>query len=76
MHIDIAIVKAKLNLEIDGLQHNLNYNQAMSDISRTGHSLDKGYTTWHIPNIVVRKNLNKTADEIARSIKKRMNNKL
>ncbi|MBU0906779.1 MAG: DUF559 domain-containing protein [Nanoarchaeota archaeon] len=53
-HIDIAIVEAKVNLEVDGLQHNQDYAQALADLQRTYHSFKKGYITLRIPNCLVK----------------------
>ena len=66
-HIDIAVVKAKVNIEVDGAQHNLEVQQALTDLKRTYHSFNKGYVTLRIPNCLVRnkKVIHETADYIA-----------
>ncbi len=71
-HIDIAIVDAKVNLEVDGSQHNLDVNQALADLQRTFHSFRKGYVTLRIPNCLVRdKNaINTTAIFVNRFLNK------
>ncbi len=69
--IDIAIPKYRINIEVDGVQHNVNFNQAMSDLQRTYHSFQKGYYTLRIPNKLVRENLEETADYITEMIRKR-----
>lgn len=61
-HIDIAITKAKVNIEVDGGHHNYNNRQALSDLKRTYHSFLKGYLTLRIPNSLVREHLEETAD--------------
>ena len=33
--IDIAVTDAKVNIEVDGGQHNFNANQALADLKRT-----------------------------------------
>jgi len=53
-HIDIAIVEAKVNIEVDGKQHNLDPNQALKDLMRTFYSFKKGFITLRIPNCLVR----------------------
>jgi len=65
-HIDIAILEAKINIEVDGRHHNYNTNQARADLKRTYHSFLKGYTTFRIPNSLVYNEdvLNETADYI------------
>jgi len=62
--IDIAVVDAKVNIEVDGPQHNNNYEQALSDLKRTLFSFQKGYLTVRIPNTLINKNLEETADSI------------
>ena len=52
-HIDIAIPKYKLNIEVDGNQHFLNAKQIERDFARSYWSSDKGYDTLHIPNFIV-----------------------
>lgn len=63
-HIDIAVPKARLNIEVDGVHHNFDNIQAMKDLKRTSYSLLKGYNTIRIPNsLVYRDNdLEETAD--------------
>lgn len=53
-HIDIAITEAKVNIEVDGKQHNLDTRQALADLERTYYSFKKGYLTLRIPNVLVR----------------------
>jgi hypothetical protein len=55
--IDIAIVEAKVNIEIDGSHHNLDSNQARADLRRTLFSFKKGYFTLRIPNSLIRADL-------------------
>jgi len=66
--IDLAIPNMKFNIEVDGSHHNLDLKQATSDILRTFHSLEKGYFTLRIPNILIKQKLNETADCITRII--------
>jgi very-short-patch-repair endonuclease len=53
-HIDIAITQCKVNIEVDGGQHNFDVHQALADLERTYYSFLKGYVTLHIPNVLVR----------------------
>ena len=62
--IDIAVVDARVNIEVDGHQHISNPSQALSDLKRTYHSLHQGYFTLRIPNTLIRENLEETADYI------------
>ncbi len=62
--IDIAVVEAKVNIEVDGGQHNYNSNQALVDLQRTLYSFKKGYLTLRIPNSLIKRDIQKTADLI------------
>jgi very-short-patch-repair endonuclease len=62
--IDIAVVEAKVNIEVDGAHHNFNSKQALSDLQRTYYAFKKGYFTLRIPNSLVWNNLAETADYI------------
>jgi len=67
-HIDIAITEAKVNIEVDGIHHHFNNEQALADLKRAFHSFKKGFLTIRIPNSLVRNQniLEKTADYISR----------
>lgn len=62
--IDIAVTHAKVNIEIDGSQHNWQAKQALADLQRTYYSFKKGYFTLRIPNSLVHNYLDQTADMI------------
>ena len=62
--IDIAVEDAKVNIEVDGAQHNFSADQAMRDLYRTLMAFKKGYFTLRIPNSLVKYNLQTTADLI------------
>lgn len=62
--IDIAIPDCKINIEVDGMQHNYNSRQALSDLKRTYFSFLKGYLTLRIPNSLIEYDLDETADYI------------
>ena len=62
--IDIAVVDARVNIEVDGHQHVSNPKQALADLKRTYFSLQKGFLTLRIPNALIRENLEETADYI------------
>jgi very-short-patch-repair endonuclease len=53
-HIDIAIPEVKVDIEVDGNQHNWSRRQALADLKRTYYSFKKGYLTLRIPNVLVR----------------------
>ncbi len=73
-HIDLAIPSAKINIEVDGCQHNLNKLQALADLKRTYYSFRKGYTTLRIPNSLVKDS--ETIKETAKYLKKIINESL
>jgi len=69
-HIDIAVPKARVNIEVDGGHHNLNYKQALADLKRTYYSFKKGgYLTLRIPNSLIKNNFNETVDYIVKFLK-------
>ena len=59
--IDIAVPQAKINIEVDGHQHNTDAHQALSDLKRTFYSFKQGYYTIRIPTTLVRHHLDETA---------------
>ncbi|MEK6947793.1 MAG: DUF559 domain-containing protein [Nanoarchaeota archaeon] len=65
-HIDIAIPKAKVNIEVDGGQHNYDHKQALSDLKRTYYSFKKGYLTLRIPNSLLLNNFEETVNYIVK----------
>lgn len=72
-HIDIAVTKAKLNIEIDGSYHNYRADIALRDLERTYYSLEKGFVTIRIPNSLVRYRLPQTVDYLDKILKCRVN---
>jgi len=57
--IDIAVTEARVNIEVDGMQHNFNPAQALADPKRTFFAFRKGYPTLRIPNSLVRSHLDR-----------------
>ena len=51
--IDIAIVNAKVNIEVDKPQTSYNRTTALADLKRRYYSFEKGYYTLRIPNALV-----------------------
>lgn len=72
--IDIACVPAKLNIEIDGIQHAF-YKQALSDLKRTYYSLEQDYFTLRIPNNLIKNNPEEVANWVEKIIKARIDKK-
>lgn len=69
MHIDLAIPKAKINVEVDGIQHLTNPHQILADLNRGYYSNKKGYNTMHIPNEMIRKHLEEISTALAEASK-------
>jgi len=68
-HIDLTIPKAKLNIEVDGIQHLTNPQQIVSDLSRGYYSHKNGFDTMHIPNEMIRLHLNEISNALAEASK-------
>lgn len=51
--IDIAIVNAKVNIEVDRPQTSYHRSKALDDLKRRYYSFEKGYYTLRIPNALV-----------------------
>jgi len=62
--IDLSIPTQKVNIEVDGSHHNFDSKQALSDLMRTYYSFEKGFHTFRIPNTLIKKHLDQTADSI------------
>lgn len=67
--IDLAIPKAKLNVEVDGIQHLTNPKQIVADLSRGYYSHKKGYSTMHIPNEMIHSHLKEISLALAEASK-------
>ena len=67
--IDLAVPKAKLNIEVDGIQHLTDPKQIIADLSRGYYSHKNGYNTMHIPNEMVKLHLNEISDALAEATK-------
>jgi very-short-patch-repair endonuclease len=68
-HIDLALPKAKLNIEVDGIQHLTNPQQIVADLNRGYYSHKRGFATMHIPNEMIRSHLREIADGLAEASK-------
>jgi hypothetical protein len=62
--VDIAVVEARVNIEIDGVHQVNNADEAFADLQRTFYSFKKGFLTLRIPSVLVKQNLNQTADYV------------
>lgn len=68
-HIDLALPTAKLNVEVDGIQHLTDPQQIVTDLSRGYYSHKNGYDTMHIPNEMIRLHLNEISKALAEAAK-------
>ena len=68
-NIDIAVVEARVNIEVNGAHHLNNADQAFADLKRTFFSFKKGFLAVRIPNVLVKHNLNQTADYVTKFLK-------
>lgn len=69
--IDIAVIPAKLYIEVDGMQHFKDMAQVMADLKRDDYSDREGFRTIRISNSAIEHNINSIADEIARQARER-----
>ncbi|QQR82640.1 hypothetical protein IPJ70_00815 [Candidatus Campbellbacteria bacterium] len=68
-HIDLGIPDAKINVEVDGIQHLTNPHQILKDLGRGYFSHKKGYNTMHIPNEMIRLHLKEISEALAEASK-------
>ncbi len=66
-HIDISIPWARIDIEVDGMQHYMNVKQMTSDLNRSYYSAHNGYRTIRIPNQLIESNLDEVAETITRT---------
>ena len=69
--VDLAIPRAKINVEVDGIQHLTDPKQILADLGRGYYSHKNGYDTMHIPNEMVRTHLDEIAEALAEASKMR-----
>jgi very-short-patch-repair endonuclease len=72
-HVDIAILKAGIFIEIDGLQHFTDPKEIERDFKRNHFSEGDDFNTIHIPNIIIDKFLNKVVGAIVEVVNRRIN---
>lgn len=69
-HVDICIPSSKIYIEVDGIQHFTNPDQMARDFIRDHYSDDDGFSTLHIPNVVVETDLLKVVKAIKKVVYK------
>lgn len=67
-HVDICIPSSKIYIEVDGMQHFTNPDQMARDFIRDHYSDDDGFSTLHIPNVVVETDLHKVVKAIKKVV--------
>jgi very-short-patch-repair endonuclease len=70
-HIDIAILDAKLYIEVDGWQHLTIVQQIEHDFIRDDYSKKAGFDTIHISNKEIEENLENISNAIVKVVKHR-----
>lgn len=64
-HIDLSIDSAKLDIEVDGIQHLTDSQQIITDFKRSNGSREDGYETIRVHNIDLKDNAGGIASAIA-----------
>ena len=62
--VDIAISRAKLNIEIDTDYQMMTHDQAMNNLEEAMHSFQNGFTTIRIPHTLIRHYLSETVKSV------------
>lgn len=71
--VDIAILSAKLYIEVDGTQHSTNPKQIIADLERDEYSRQEGFRTIRIVNSVSYYHGNQVANAITQVARERIN---
>jgi len=67
--IDLTLPNAKINVEVDGIQHLTDPKQIVRDLARGYYSNKRGYDTMHIPNEMIHRHLEEIASALAEASK-------
>lgn len=70
-HVDIAILNAKIFIEVDGIHHFIDPTQIEADFKRNHYSDGDDYATIHIPNLIIKHYCDEVANAIAKVVEKR-----
>lgn len=71
-HIDIAILDARIFIEVDGLHHYTDADQIERDFKRNHFSDGDDFDTIHIPNLIIEHHRLAVARAIEKIVKKRL----
>jgi very-short-patch-repair endonuclease len=66
--VDIAILDAKLFIEVDGLQHFTKPEQILRDFKRSHYSDGDDFRTFYVTNQIIEKYLNEVADALVKVV--------
>ena len=66
--VDIAVLDAKLFIEVDGLQHFTNPDQILRDFKRSHYSDGDDFRTFYVTNQIIEKYVNEVADALVKVI--------
>ena len=66
--VDIAVLDAKLFIEVDGLQHFTNPEQIMRDFKRSHYSDGDDFRTFYVTNQIIERYLDQVADALAKVV--------
>jgi very-short-patch-repair endonuclease len=68
--VDIAVLDAKLFIEVDGLQHFTNPEQILRDFKRSHYSDGDDFRTFYVTNQIIEKYLDLVANALVEVIRK------
>lgn len=71
-HVDIAILAAKIFIEVDGIHHLTDPEQIIRDFKRNHFSDGDDFDTIHIPNELLKTHLDQIADAITKVVAQRV----
>lgn len=66
--VDLAILDAKLFIEVDGLQHFTNPDQILRDFKRSHYSDGDDFRTFYVTNQIIEKYVNEVTDALEKVI--------
>jgi very-short-patch-repair endonuclease len=69
--VDIAVLKAKLFIEVDGIQHFTNSEQIKRDFKRSHYSDGDDYSTFYVTNQIIDTHLDEVVDALVEVINSR-----
>jgi len=67
--VDIAILKARIYIEVDGIQHFTVPKQIIADFSRQHYSDKDNFRTFYVTNQILERFTDEVADALAKIVK-------